>query len=81
MKQLGFKVSPIAIFVYCTGDNTLNEFGGLVKFHTNLILHNGDCNWVENTLDNLIKCVEGNEIPNSGENCDLCKYFEARKKL
>jgi hypothetical protein len=78
LKQLGFKVSPIAAFVYCTGDNTLDEFGGVVKFHTNLIIHHGNNDWVQGTLDELIKCIEGNEIPESGKDCDQCKYYNTR---
>jgi hypothetical protein len=81
LRQMGFKVSNIAAFVYCTGDNTLNEFGGVVKFNTNLIIHNGNTDWIESTLDSLIKCVEGKELPKSGEDCDQCKYFETRMKL
>lgn len=42
---------------------------------------NGNTNWIESTLDSLIKCVEGKEIPKSGEDCDQCKYFETRMKF
>jgi hypothetical protein len=81
LKQLGFKVSPIAAFVYCTGDNTLDEFGGVVKFHTNLIIHHGNTDWVQGTLDELIKCIEGNEVPESGKDCDQCKYYNTRNNF
>jgi len=81
LRKLGFKVSSIAVFVYCTGDNTLDEFGGIVKFHTNLILHNGETKWVEETLDDLIDCVESENLPNSGLDCDQCKYYNKRKEI
>ena len=45
------------------------------------IIHNGNTDWIESTLDSLIKCLESNEIPKSGEGCDQCKYFESRMKL
>ncbi len=79
--KMGFTVSKMAYFVYCTGDNTLPQFNGVMKFNINLIDYQGDISWVENTLDKLIKCIESDTVPQSGEECDYCKYFNARLNL
>lgn len=81
LRKKGFKVSDHGLFVYCTGDNTLPAFNNEVRFHTHIITHKGNTDWVEPQLDRLIACVESDAIPASGAECDQCKYFEARKML
>jgi PD-(D/E)XK nuclease superfamily len=81
LRQMGFKVSNTAYFVYCTGDNTLPEFNGTMKFNIHLITHEGSTEWVEKTLGELIKCIESDDIPSSGDDCDYCKYFNARSSV
>lgn len=81
LRTMGFKVADTAYFVYCTGDNTLPAFNGTMQFHINLISYDGNTDWVEQTLDQLITCIEDSNIPQSGQDCDYCKYFNERKKL
>ena len=81
LSKIGFNVSSSAYFVYCTGDTTLPEFNGLMKFHIHLIPYQGNLDWVEPTLDRLISCIESDSIPPSGEDCDYCKYFNERQKI
>ncbi len=77
----GFKVSELTVFVYCTGDNTKDSFENKVIFQTNLITHIGNTSWIEPTLDKLIATAESEEIPQSNENCDICKYYNARQRV
>lgn len=81
LTQMGFKVNNKSVFVYCTGDNTLPSFNGIMNFHIKLIEYIGNTSWVEKTLDKLIECVESDKIPESGLGCDYCKYFNVRKKI
>jgi len=46
-----------------------------------MIEYIGNTSWVEKTLDKLIECVESDKIPESGLDCDYCKYFNVRKKI
>jgi hypothetical protein len=81
LRKMGFKVSDTAYFIYCTGDNTLPAFNGTMKFHMNLISYVGNTDWVEPTLDQLITCIESDNMPQSGQDCDYCKYFNERMKI
>lgn len=56
-------------------------FDKRIDFDVNLIEHKGDDSWVEKTLFEIKKCLEQNTIPESGEHCDWCAYWNAREKL
>ena len=77
-RKMGFPVSDMGMFVYCTGDNTVSAFDAALKFNINLIPYTGSNIWVEPKLDELIACAESDEIPESGVECDLCKYVNER---
>jgi hypothetical protein len=79
LHKLGYNIFDTAYFVYCTGDNTKDSFDGNMHFNINLIPHKGDFSWVEQTLNELIECIENDDAPNQSEDCDYCKYFTARK--
>ena len=81
LKKRGFSVSDLTAFVYCTGDNTQPAFNDNIRFTTRLITYKGNTDWVEPVLDALIRCVESDIIPDSGEDCDQCKYYRARNNL
>jgi hypothetical protein len=81
LRKMSFNVSDTAYFVYCTGDNTLPAFNGTIKFHMKLISHQGNTEWVEPTLNRLLSCIESSTMPESGADCDYCKYFNERMKI
>ena len=81
LKKNGFSVSEMAMIVYCTGDNSLPEFAGIMKFHTHLIAHRGDTSWIEPNIDRMISCLESEQLPSSGNDCDYCRYYESRNRM
>ena len=81
LRQNGLKVSNTGYFVYCTGKLDNKAFDKKIDFDVNLIAYEGDDSWVEGTLGDIKKCLEGESIPNSGPDCDYCSYIEARKQV
>lgn len=81
LRQNGLKVSDTGYFVYCTGKMDRNAFDKRIDFDVNLIAYTGSDSWVEKTLFEIKDCLEQNEIPQSGKNCDHCAYWNARKKF
>lgn len=78
-RQNGFDVSNTGYFVYCNGDSDKEAFDGKLEFSIKLIAYEGDDSWVEQTIINAIDCLNSDTIPESGEDCDYCKYREAVK--
>lgn len=82
LRQNGFKVSNTGYFVYTNGRLDLDGFHDRVEFRTKLIPYTGSDSWVEPTLADMKKCLEG-DMPAVGQaamggECDFCLYAKAR---
>ncbi len=79
-KKNKYPVSRTGYFVYCNGKTDREAFDGKLEFDTTIIPYKGDTSWVEKTVNNAISCLQGGTIPDSGEDCDYCKYRKAVSK-
>lgn len=80
-RQNGYKVSDTGYFVYANGITDRAAFDGKLEFDIKLIPYKGSDSWVEKTLIEIHKCLQSDKIPNSGLDCDYCKYREAVKDV
>ncbi|MYB40315.1 PD-(D/E)XK nuclease family protein [Candidatus Saccharibacteria bacterium] len=82
LAQNGFKVSPTAYFVYATGDRTVDKFSNRIKFDTNLIVHEGKTDWIEQALKEAKACLDGG-MPKYRRQpaCEHCNYVLKRLGL
>lgn len=79
-RKNGYAVSRTGYFVYCNGNTDKEAFDGKLEFSIKIIPYTGDDSWVEQTILNAIQCLKSNELPNSGQECDLCAYRNAVKQ-
>lgn len=80
-----FKVNDTGYFVYANGRMDLEAFDNKVEFVTKLIPYKGSDKWVDKTLLDMKKCLEG-EMPPVGKaamggDCEFCTYAKARTEL
>lgn len=85
LRQNGLKVSNTGYFVYANGRLDLDGFNNRVEFRTKLIPYVGDDSWVEPTLLEMKKCMDG-DMPHVGKSamggdCDYCSYARKRTEL
>lgn len=80
-RQNGFKVSDTGYFVYCNGNADKEAFDGKLEFDVKIIPYKGDTSWVEETIQDAIDCLKSDTLPESGEDCDFCKYRKAVKEF
>lgn len=80
-RRNNYQVSDTGYFVYCNGDADREAFDGKLEFNIKLIPYKGSDSWVENTILNIFTCLNNNDLPESGPDCDYCKYRVAIKKL
>ena len=85
LRQNGLKVSDTGYFVYANGRLDLDGFNNRVEFRTKLIPYTGNDTWVEPTLAEIKKCMEG-EMPPVGRAamggvCEFCSYARQRTEL
>lgn len=81
LRQNDFKVSDTGYFVYANGIKDKKAFDGKLEFDVTLIPHIGDDSWVEGTIVNIKKCLEGDTVPNVGDGCEYCAYREAARDV
>ena len=76
-RQNGFKVSDTGYFVYANAGRDKDAFDGVLNFELTLVPYKGDDSWVEKTLSDIKKCLDGTELPKPSDECDYCRYREA----
>ena len=74
LKGNGFAVSDTGYFVYVNAQKDKKAFDGKLEFDVNLIAYTGSSDWVPGILDEIKKLLDSDEIPESGYDCDYCKY-------
>lgn len=77
LRKNNFRVSSLGYFVYCNGDTDKKAFDGKLEFDVKIIPYNGSNEWIEKTVFDIQRCLVGNNIPESGDDCDYCKYRKA----
>lgn len=80
-RQNGFKVSDTGYFVYCNGNTDREAFDAKLEFDIKLLPYKGDASWVKKTILDAIKCLKADKLPESGEDCDYCKYRAAIRQF
>jgi len=81
LRRNGYKVSSAGYFVYCNGQTDRKAFDAKLEFDVTLIPYTGSDDWVEPTLVEAHKCLQGTSLPGSGEGCDYCAYVDAVKEI
>jgi hypothetical protein len=76
-RRNGFKVSPTGYFVYCNGDAGKEAFNGKLEFDIKVIPYVGDDSWVGGSIADIQDCLNSDEMPAAGVDCDFCAYVKA----
>ena len=78
LRNNNFKVSDTGYFIYCNGIKDKDRFDEKLDFKISLLDYKGNNDWIEETLENLVKLLNKEEIPDYSEECKYCDY---QKKL
>lgn len=81
LRKNGYAVSDTAYWVYCNGQKDRASFAAKLEFDVTLIAYEGDDSWVEDTVKSAHVCLNADDIPAAGEDCDYCAYVEAVGKV
>lgn len=73
----GFTVSRTAYFVFANAQKDKDSFNDRLDFEKILLPHEGDDSWIELTLESIANCLKSENLPESGHECDYCKYYFA----
>lgn len=76
-KANGFKVCDTGYFVYCNGKANNSRFDYKLEFDISVIPYKIDDSWVEQSIVNAHACLMQSLPPESGSDCDYCRYVKA----
>jgi hypothetical protein len=79
-RQSGFKVSDTAYFVFANATKDRAKFDGKLTFDLSILSYKGSDAWVEQTLLDMKKCLDGDKMPNPAKDCEYCAYRKAVKE-
>ena len=81
LKGMGFDVHPTSYFLVCNAKRNYEEFNKNMHFDEYLIPYEWNINWIENKLEEMIKIMNCNDIPESNTSCKNCAYSEQYAKV
>lgn len=77
LRRNGLDVSDTGYFVYVNGRTDVDTFDNKLEFDIKIIPYTGSDAWVEEALFEIKKTLTSDALPESGEECDYCRYREA----
>ena len=82
LEKNGFKVEETGYLVYANASKEPATFDDKLIFDTTLVSVETDVSWIEPTIIKIKTCLESEQLPPIGDNCEFCPYREAcGKKL
>jgi hypothetical protein len=79
-RRLGFNVSNTGYFLFANAGKNRPKFDGRLEFEASIIPYQGDDSWVEPTIFKMKECLDSEELPQSGEECEFCAYRKLIKE-
>lgn len=82
LEKNGFTVADTGYLVYANASKDELNFDNKLVFETTLVPVPVETDWIDDTLDKIIDCLDSEDIPSVGPSCEYCPYREAcGKKL
>ena len=77
LRQNDFTVSDTGYFVYANGKADNKAFDGQLEFAVSVIPYTGKADWIDRTLEDIKTCLDHEQMPEPGNDCDYCAYRAA----
>ncbi len=75
-RKKGFKVSDTGYFVFANAGRNRPKFDGRLEFELSIIPYRGNTSWIEPILKEMKKCLDSNQVPKRGPDCEHCTFQE-----
>ena len=77
-----FKVHDTGYWLICNAaDQSQTSFDKKVNFKTTLLPYKLKTDYIEDILVDLKSCLDSDKYPQSGKDCDNCRWYNEKKKL
>ena len=80
LNLMAYKTSPISYFLVVNANRGAGGFYGKMEFEETLVPYENDFSWIDEEVQNMIDCMNSDEIPESHMSCENCAYARQRKE-
>ena len=79
LKLNDFKVHDTGYWLICNAqDESQKTFNKKINFKTTLLPYKLNTDYIEDTLVDLKACLDNEKMPNSGSDCDNCRWYDEK---
>src|SRR6056300_2013163 len=81
LTNMGFKTSDTSYFLVVNANRNADGFMGKMEFSETLIPYQHDISWIDEQVQLMINCMNGDNLPQSHVSCENCAYAKERANL
>ncbi len=78
MAKNGFEVFSTSYFYVCNADRGAENFSGKLNFSETLIPYKWDISWIDQKIQEMIRILNSEQLPDSNFSCENCAYAKQR---
>ena len=79
--MMGFNVSPTSYFYVCNANRQAEAFNRTMIFAETLVPYQWQTGWIEKKLQDMIRTLRSDDLPDSTEACENCAYARERSLM
>lgn len=79
--KMGFEVSDTSYFLVVNANKNADGFFGKIDFSETLISYKHNISWIDEQVQNMINCMNKENLPDSHPSCQNCAYARERAKI
>ena len=77
LNEMGFETEDYSIFLVVNANRHADGFNGRMDFSETLVNYSHDTSWVEVKINEMIKCLNSENIPKENIHCENCAYIRS----
>ena len=81
LRKQRLNISDTGYFVYCNGDKSKKSFDARLEFKIQIMVYQGNDDWVEKALVDSHACLMQEKPPDYTQNCPYCRYLRGATPL
>lgn len=79
--EVDMPVSSTSHLVVVKPDWKASDFGGALRFDTEVFTHECDPSWIDGELAEILACLESDVPPEPASDCKFCQYVDTRARI
>jgi len=78
---MGFPIGDTSYFLVVNANRGASGFHGVMEFEETILPYHHDISWLDEQVQNMIDCMNSNQLPESHISCENCAYAKQRANV